>query len=182
MMNKGYKQVSKTKRRLSSLSSSYLYIPLISFSDLLVGGFAGGLSFPVGLLCRFLTRVNGLACKNPMLVEANDFFFSGLHITGNTSNPVGSKVTPVSVAQLPGLNTLGISMTRIDYAPWGINPLYTHPRASEILIVLEGSLHVGFVTSNPNNRLITKVLQKGDVFVFPVGLVISNIMLGMDMQ
>ena len=30
---------------------------------------------------------------------------------------------------------------------------------------------MGFVTSNPENRLITKVLQKGDVFVFPVGLV-----------
>jgi hypothetical protein len=42
---------------------------------------------------------------------------------------------------------------------------------SEILTVLEGSLYVGFVTSNPNNQLISKVLQKGDVFVFPVGLV-----------
>ena len=30
---------------------------------------------------------------------------------------------------------------------------------------------MGFVTSNPENKLITKVLQKGDVFVFPVGLV-----------
>jgi oxalate decarboxylase/phosphoglucose isomerase-like protein (cupin superfamily) len=27
------------------------------------------------------------------------------------------------------------------------------------------------VTSSPENRLITKVLQKGDVFVFPIGLV-----------
>ncbi|XP_057507705.1 putative germin-like protein 2-1 isoform X3 [Actinidia eriantha] len=116
------------------------------------------------------SRVNGLACKNPMTVQANDFFFSGLHIAGNTSNPVGSKVTPVNVAQIPGLNTLGISMVRIDYAPWGINPPHTHPRASEILTVVEGSLLVGFVTSNPDNRLITKVLQKGDVFVFPMGL------------
>ncbi|XP_075499016.1 putative germin-like protein 2-1 [Primulina tabacum] len=116
-------------------------------------------------------KVNGLACKSPALVEANDFSFSGLHLTGNTSNPNGSKVTPVSVAQLPGLNTLGISMVRIDYAPWGINPPHTHPRATEILTVIEGSLQVGFVTSNPGNSLITKTLQKGDVFVFPVGLV-----------
>ncbi|KAK2976919.1 hypothetical protein RJ640_015895, partial [Escallonia rubra] len=116
-------------------------------------------------------RVNGLACKNPMNVQADDFFFSGLNIMGNTSNPVGSEVTPVTVAQLPGLNTLGISMVRIDYAPRGLNPPHTHPRATEILTVLEGSLEVGFVTSNPGNRLIGKVLQKGDVFVFPVGLV-----------
>ncbi|KAK9268287.1 hypothetical protein L1049_010730 [Liquidambar formosana] len=116
-------------------------------------------------------RVNGHACIDPKLAQADHFSFSGLHIPGNTSNPLGSRVTPVIVAQIPGLNTLGISMARIDYAPWGLIPPHTHPRATEILTVLDGSLYVGFVTSNPNNQLITKVLQKGDVFVFPVGLV-----------
>ena len=114
--------------------------------------------------------VNGLACLDSKLVEANHFFFSGLHLLGNTSNPIGSKVTPVTVGQLPGLNTLGISMARIDFAPWGVVPPHTHPRATEILTVLQGKLFVGFVTSNPENRLISKVLNKGDVFVFPVGL------------
>ncbi|KAL8456336.1 hypothetical protein ACS0TY_034523 [Phlomoides rotata] len=116
-------------------------------------------------------RLNGQACKSPASVGADDFSFTGLHIPGNTSNPNGSKVTPVTVAQLPGLNTLGISLARVDYAPWGINPPHTHPRATEILTVIEGSLQVGFVTSNPGNSHITKTLQKGDVFVFPVGLV-----------
>ncbi|CAI0422949.1 unnamed protein product [Linum tenue] len=68
-------------------------------------------------------------------------------------------------------NTLGIAIVRIDYAPWGINSLHAHPRATEILTVIEGSLEVGFVTSNPENRHITKILKKGDVFVFPVGLI-----------
>ncbi|KAD6454058.1 hypothetical protein E3N88_08764 [Mikania micrantha] len=90
---------------------------------------------------------------------------------GNTSNNVGSAVTPVTVAELPGLNTFGISMARIDFAPMGINPPHTHPRATEILTVIEGRILVGFVTSNPENRLITKVLEKGDVFVFPEGLI-----------
>ncbi|CAK8531422.1 unnamed protein product [Lathyrus sativus] len=110
-------------------------------------------------------------CKDPKLVEANDFFFSGLHITGNTTNLVGSKVTPVFASQLPGLNTLGISMARIDIAPWGVNPPHLHPRATEILTVLEGTLEVGFITSNPENRHFRKVLRKGDVFVFPIGLI-----------
>ncbi|KAG9134962.1 hypothetical protein Leryth_001238 [Lithospermum erythrorhizon] len=44
-------------------------------------------------------RVNGLTCKNPTMVLADDFHFSGLHIAGNTSNAVGSRVTPVTVAQ-----------------------------------------------------------------------------------
>ncbi|KAK2999857.1 hypothetical protein RJ639_024011, partial [Escallonia herrerae] len=117
-------------------------------------------------------RVNGLACKNPMHVQADDFFFSGLTTTENISNPsAGSLIIPVTVTQIPGLNTLGISLTRIYYGPGGINPPHIHPRASEILTVTEGSLLVGFVTSVPDNRLITRVLQKGDVFVFPVGLV-----------
>ncbi|KAJ1416535.1 RmlC-like cupin domain superfamily [Sesbania bispinosa] len=90
---------------------------------------------------------------------------------GNTSNPLGSKVSPVTVNEILGLNTLGISLARIDFAPKGLNPPHIHPRATEILIVLEGTLYVGFVTSNPQNRLITKVLNKGDVFVFPIGLI-----------
>ncbi|XP_061342584.1 germin-like protein 8-9 isoform X4 [Gastrolobium bilobum] len=90
---------------------------------------------------------------------------------GNTSNPLGSKVSPVTVNEILGLNTLGISLARIDFAPKGLNPPHTHPRGTEILVVVEGTLHVGFVESNPNNRLFTKVLNKGDVFVFPIGLI-----------
>ncbi|KAK1609230.1 hypothetical protein QYE76_032903 [Lolium multiflorum] len=113
--------------------------------------------------------VNGFACKDPKAVSAEDFFFSGLHMAGNTSNKQGSAVTGVNVAQIAGLNTLGISLARVDYAPYGQNPPHIHPRATEILTVLEGSLYVGFVTSNPDNKLFAKVLSKGDVFVFPQG-------------
>jgi quercetin dioxygenase-like cupin family protein len=115
--------------------------------------------------------VNGKFCKDPKLAKAEDFFFKGLDIPGNTHNRVGSNVTTVNVDQIPGLNTLGISVVRIDYAPYGQNPPHTHPRATEILVVLEGTLYVGFVTSNPENRFFSKVLNKGDVFVFPIGLI-----------
>ncbi|KAL6181374.1 hypothetical protein ACLB2K_048029 [Fragaria x ananassa] len=118
--------------------------------------------------------VNGKVCKDPKLVTEDDFFFSGLRMPGNTSNAVGSKVTPANVEQIAGLNTLGISLARIDYAPnGGLNPPHTHPRASEFLMVMEGTLYVGFVTSNSDNgnKLFTKVLYTGDVFVFPVGLI-----------
>ncbi|KAG4911128.1 hypothetical protein AAZX31_20G207100 [Glycine max] len=115
--------------------------------------------------------VNGKFCKDPKLAKAEDFFFPGLG-PGNTSNPLGSKVTAVTVNEILGLNTLGISLARIDFAPKGLNPPHTHPRGTEILVVLEGTLYVGFVASNQNdNRLFTKVLNKGDVFVFPIGLI-----------
>ncbi|KAJ4721157.1 Germin-like protein 1 [Melia azedarach] len=116
--------------------------------------------------------VNGKFCKDPKLAKPEDFFFTGLDKPGNTANQVGSNVTTVNVDQIPGLNTLGISAVRIDFAPYGQNPPHTHPRGTEILVVLEGTLLVGFVTSNQlNNTLISKVLNKGDVFVFPIGMI-----------
>ncbi|XP_052190548.1 germin-like protein subfamily 1 member 16 [Diospyros lotus] len=116
--------------------------------------------------------VNGKFCKNPEVAEPEDFFLSGLLTPRNTSNPLGATVTVVNVDKIPGLNTQGISLVRVDYAPdGGLNPPHVHPRASEIFIVLEGTLYVGFVTSNPDFRLFSKILRPGDAFVFPVGLI-----------
>ena len=116
--------------------------------------------------------VNGFVCKAIKEVKANDFFRSGFDKPSNTENKVGFNVTNALVNQIPGLNTLGVSLVRLDFAPYGENPPHTHPRATEILTVLEGKLYVGFVLSNQNNNtLITKVLNKGDVFVFPIGLI-----------
>ncbi|CAK9143863.1 unnamed protein product [Ilex paraguariensis] len=115
--------------------------------------------------------VNGKFCQDPKMATANDFFFPGLNVPSNTSNKLGFMVNLVTVAQIGGLNTLDISIARLDFAPYGLDPPHTHPRASEILTVVEGALYVGFVTSNPDNRLISKVLYKGDVFVFPIGLI-----------
>ncbi|XP_015168306.1 germin-like protein subfamily 1 member 7 [Solanum tuberosum] len=69
--------------------------------------------------------VNGKVCKDPKVVNADDFFKSGLNVARNTSNNVGFAVTVVNVFNLPGLNTLGISLARIDYAPYGLNPPHT---------------------------------------------------------
>ncbi|KAL5716262.1 Germin-like protein 1-1 [Ranunculus cassubicifolius] len=73
--------------------------------------------------------VNGFPCKNRTTVTADDFFFAvGFDRPGNTSNALGFAVTPATVLEFPGLNTLGISMVRIDFAPnGGLNPLHTHP-------------------------------------------------------
>ncbi|CAI0550718.1 unnamed protein product, partial [Linum tenue] len=75
-------------------------------------------------------------------------------------------VTAATVTQIPDLNTLGISMVRIDFAPWSINPPNSLPRATEILTIIEDSLEVGFFTSDLDSHLISKIL-----FVFPIGLI-----------
>jgi quercetin dioxygenase-like cupin family protein len=114
-------------------------------------------------------RVNGFPCKPNTNVTANDFFFAGLANAGNTTNLAGSLVTAANVEKVPGLNTLGVSMARVDFAVGGINPPHTHPRATEIVFVMEGTLDVGFITTA--NVLISKTINKGEVFVFPRGLV-----------
>ncbi|OVA13500.1 Germin [Macleaya cordata] len=114
-------------------------------------------------------KVNGFACKAAANVTAEDFFFGGLAQPGATNNSMGSLVRGANVQQIPGLNTLGVSMSRIDYAPGGLNPPHTHPRATEIVFVLEGALDVGFMTTA--NVLISKTIKKGEIFVFPRGLV-----------
>ncbi|GAB4844235.1 hypothetical protein Ancab_037600 [Ancistrocladus abbreviatus] len=112
--------------------------------------------------------VNGLLYKNPKNVTANDFFFEGIAISVNTKNKVVSNVTLVTATNFPGLNTLDVAMARINFAPYGENPPHLHPRGTEILTVLKGALLVGFITSNQDgNRFISKVLKKGEMFVFP---------------
>ncbi|KAG2245703.1 hypothetical protein Bca52824_085331 [Brassica carinata] len=114
-------------------------------------------------------KVNGYPCKDPAQVTPEDFYYIGLANGASTTNTtLGSAVTGANVEKIPGLNTLGIFMSRIDYAPGGLNPPHLHPRASEAIFVLEGRLFVGFLTTA--GKLISKHVNKGDVFVFPRAL------------
>ncbi|GMJ09253.1 germin-like protein 10 [Hibiscus trionum] len=114
-------------------------------------------------------NMNGFSCKNGANVTEADFFFSGLADPAVINNPMGAMITAANVEKIPGVNTLGISLARIDYQPGGLNPPHTHPRASEIIFVLHGELEVGFFTTS--NQLVSKSVRKGDVFVFPKGLI-----------
>ncbi|XP_074310178.1 putative germin-like protein 2-1 isoform X2 [Silene latifolia] len=114
-------------------------------------------------------------------VATSDPTKAGLDVPANTNNRLGSGVTLVNPMNLAGLNTLGISVARLDFAPYGLISPHTHPRATEVFTVMEGTIYVGFVTSNQangGNKLFTKVLNKGDVFVFPQGLIHFQLNIG----
>lgn len=119
--------------------------------------------------------MNGKFCKDPKLVTTEDFFLPGLNISGNPLPGLGSFVNLVDVNRFAGLNTLGISLARADYLPLGLVPPHIHPRASEIILVLEGTIYAGFFAPDLTNpfktKSFTKILNKGDVFVFPQGLI-----------
>lgn len=110
----------------------------------------------------------GYSCKKADKVIVDDFVFSGLKMAGNTTNIIKAAVTPAFSTQFPGLNGLGISMARLDLAPNGVIPMHTHPGASEVLVVVQGAILAGFVSSA--NDVYVKKLNKGDIMVFPQGL------------
>lgn len=120
----------------------------------------------------------GFTCKEATEVTVSDFVFSGLAKAGNTSNIIMAAVTPAFVNQFPGLNGLGISVARLDFAVGGVVPLHTHPAASEILFVKQGTIEAGFISSA--NSVYYTTLHKGDVMVFPKGLLHYQINAGSD--
>ncbi|CAH1429197.1 unnamed protein product [Lactuca virosa] len=111
--------------------------------------------------------MNGFPCKHN--VSADDFFFDELSQPRLTNNTFGATATLVTVQNITGLNTLGVSIARIDFAPRGLNPPHFHPRATEIVFVLKGILEVSFITTD--NKLYSKSIKAGEVFVFPKGLI-----------
>ncbi|KAJ8761002.1 hypothetical protein K2173_022040 [Erythroxylum novogranatense] len=114
--------------------------------------------------------VNGVPCINPSLASTSHFTTSVLSKPGDTkANPFGFNVTLTNIVNLPGLNTMGLTMARVDLQPNGLVPPHSHPRASEVTICLKGSLLVGFVDTS--NRLFAQQLRPGESFVFPKGLI-----------
>ena len=114
--------------------------------------------------------VNGLPCKAAAMVQSSDFLFSGLRNAADTNNSLGIAVTPgFAGVNYPALNSQGLSLARFDYAKGGLVPAHTHPRASEVIYVTKGELYVGFVDTA--GKLFSATLKKGDVWLFPRGLV-----------
>ncbi|XP_061342926.1 auxin-binding protein ABP19b-like [Gastrolobium bilobum] len=109
---------------------------------------------------------SGYPCKSPKEVTVDDFVFSGLVAKDATNTTFGSVLTTAFVNDLPGINGLGISGGRIDLAEGGSIPMHTHAGGSELLIMVEGEITAGFMTSN---ALYSKTLKPGDVIVFPQG-------------
>jgi oxalate decarboxylase/phosphoglucose isomerase-like protein (cupin superfamily) len=148
------------------MANAKLLPVLLSFLILPFSALALTQDFCVADLSRGDTPA-GYPCKAH--VGAGDFYYHGLAAAGNTTNLIKAAVTPAFVGQFPGVNGLGISAARLDIAVGGVVPLHTHPAASELLFVTQGTILAGFISSS-SNTVYTKTLYKGDVMVFPQGL------------
>nr|CAB3502593.1 unnamed protein product [Digitaria exilis] len=97
-------------------------------------------------------------CRSPASLTAGDFAFAGVRAAGNFSPATGFAGVSVTAAQFPALHTLGMSFARADLSAGGGTAL-----------VLAGRVYAGFVDSG--SRIFAKVLEKGEVMVFPRAMV-----------
>ncbi|KAL5583190.1 hypothetical protein UlMin_015632 [Ulmus minor] len=102
-------------------------------------------------------------------IDGNFFTFTGMRALGDADPPTTFKVSKASLAEFPALNGQSVSYAVLQFPAMTTNPPHTHPRSTELLFLLDGSLQVGFVDTT--NTLFTQTLQSGDLFVFPKGLV-----------
>lgn len=142
--------MSTNKMALSSLTLIIFLLVLITPS----------LAGDADILTDYVAPPNGT-------IDGAFFTYTGLRAFIG-SNPTTVTITKVTMAELPALNGQSVSFAALYYPPGTVNPPHTHPRASELLFLVVGSLEVGFVDTS--NHLFTQKLQAGDMFVFPKGL------------
>ncbi|OIW12968.1 hypothetical protein TanjilG_15417 [Lupinus angustifolius] len=123
---------------------------------------------PINDFCIPKSEDNSFSCKNSSTATVEDFIFSGIKLPGNFKK-TGFSSMGVNSNVFSGLNTLGVSFVRADFDVGGVNVPHFHPRATEVAFVLEGKIYSGFVDTK--NKVFAKVLEKGEVMVFPRGLV-----------
>ncbi|KQJ91594.1 putative germin-like protein 9-2 [Brachypodium distachyon] len=117
------------------------------------------------ILTDFVVPTNLLGV--PMNVTADFFTYTGFAFP--FLPPATFSVMKASMKEFPALEGQSVSYAKLRFPPGTVNPTHTHPRAAELLLVLEGALSVGFVDTA--GKLYTKDLVVGDMFVFPKGLV-----------
>ncbi|MCJ1350636.1 MAG: hypothetical protein MMC33_000617 [Icmadophila ericetorum] len=106
------------------------------------------------------------------LLEASDMVYDFGKASGNASNTVGNGGHTVKSDRkvFPALVGTGVAMTVGFLGPCGFNTPHTHPRSSEINIVVQGQLVTEFTMEN-GAKTINNNLTQYQMTVFPQGAI-----------
>ncbi|KAM7265635.1 hypothetical protein ACFE04_003318 [Oxalis oulophora] len=137
---------------------SKIVLPFIAFAVFVQIATAGD----PDILTDFIAPAN-------QTIDGKFFTFTGMRVLVGAPPPSNFTVLKAALKEFPALEGQSVSYAVLQYPAGSINPPHTHPRAAELLFVIQGSLQVGFVDTT--NKLFTQTLQLGDIFVFPKGLV-----------
>ncbi|KAM3310150.1 hypothetical protein ACQJBY_031065 [Aegilops geniculata] len=150
---------------MASMKYHYLALVLVALASAPLATVAGD---PDILTDFIIPDMYGIA---PMNITGDFFTYTGFRVTNETMpwprrNLIATKA---NMEAFPALNGQSVSYTKLVFPSECVNPPHTHPRAAELLLVLNGALSVGFVDTT--GKLYTQDLSAGDMFVFPKGLV-----------
>ncbi|CAM0953146.1 unnamed protein product [Alopecurus aequalis] len=98
------------------------------------------------------------------------FFTYANLISSNAADPAKFTATKATAVEFPALLGQSVSYAALVFGAGTLNPPHIHPRASELLYVVQGPLLVGLIDETAN-KVYTQTLQPGDMFVFPKGMV-----------
>ncbi|KAK3031067.1 hypothetical protein RJ639_035098 [Escallonia herrerae] len=112
--------------------------------------------------------VDYIVPPNVTNVTADYFTYTGLRDVIRGAPPTDFTLTIVSMFEFPALNGQSVAYAFLQFPPHSVNEPHSHPRGSEILILLSGRLDVFLVDTD--FKLFTKTLEKGEMFLFPKGL------------
>ncbi|KAL6838498.1 hypothetical protein ACP4OV_031743 [Aristida adscensionis] len=144
------------------------------------------LKYPIVLLALALAAPMGVLAGDPdilsdYIIPANAnpnpggitgafFTYTGFRAMMNMNMPMANfTATKATMMEFPALNGQSVAYALLMFPPDSVNPTHTHPRAAELLLVVDGALSVGFVDTA--NKLYAQDLAAGDMFVFPKGVV-----------
>ncbi|KAJ6571195.1 RmlC-like cupin domain-containing protein [Mycena capillaripes] len=150
-------------RSLPTISSPAA-VPIITNGPVI----ASGLKAEASVVDRFkklLTDANGTVLTGDALRDLTVFDFNSNQPAGGA----GGSILLATVDNFPILEELGISGAVSFIEPCGLNIPHLHPRANEILTVIEGVLDTGFVQELGFNTEIETQLGKFQATVFPMG-------------
>ncbi|KAJ7620826.1 spherulin-1B precursor [Mycena polygramma] len=140
-------------------------VPLVSNAPAI----AAGLKTQASVNDRFkklLTDGNGNLLTGDALRQLTVFDFNN---QADAPGAKGGSILLATVDNFPILEELGISGAISLVEPCGLNIPHSHPRASEMLTVIDGIMDTGFVQENGFNAEIETQLGKYQATVFPMG-------------
>lgn len=104
------------------------------------------------------------------LLEDDDFVFDFLAPPpGTVTTGLGGRTVAADRKAMPALIGTGVSMTLGFIGPCGFNTPHTHPRGSEINVIVQGRLNTLFVPENDVDPIGVNLLDKFQMTVFPQG-------------
>jgi len=104
------------------------------------------------------------------LLKDEDFVFDFLTASAGVTTGAGGRAVGATVANFPALVGQGVAMTVGFLDACAMNTPHTHPRATEILYAVNGTLSTGTIGEN-GSRFVFNTVETGQATVFPQGSV-----------